>query len=520
MLTDPELLRRYAENRSEAAFAELVQRHLNFVYSVALRHVGGDAHHAKDVTQKVFADLARRAELLSRRPVLGGWLYRSAQYRAIDVVRSERRRRDREQKAEIMNAISSSPPSIDGDLLRPALDKAIGGLSDGDRDAVLLRFFEGKTFADIGASLRLTEDGARMRVDRALEKMRVALSRRGMTSTAAALAAILANQTIVAAPAGLAASVTGTAIAGSSGFSLLQLLGQAKATLGVTTALWVGGAVGLPAIGVAVYELREARRTQSALTAAAAEHAAQTGRLRALESSLRGAAQDRTELLAETDALKARLTAAAGKSDPAAEGRKLLAEFPQVRAILTAAGIPRVAERYHPFYRLANLTPLQVEQFENLTASTWADSVMVTPTGITAGTSDPAENQLRAILGDQGYEQLQNYNQMRQAYQFMDLVAAPVNMAGEPLSPGQIDRLAIVIADNSSLYRTTHDMALDHATFADALAAVDWDDVLEQAKAIFSPAQFAAAQGPLLKAQLAVAVAQARKGRAAAKTIP
>ena len=523
MLTDPELLRRYAENRSETAFTELVQRHLNFVYSVALRHVGGDSHAAQDVAQKVFVDLARRAAQLSRRSVLGGWLYRSAQFRAIDVVRSERRRRVREEKAETMNAMTSSPPSLDGNLIRPALDKAIGGLNERDRDAVLLRFFEGKAFAEIGTALRLTEDGARMRVDRALEKMRLAMARGGVTSTTAALAMLLANQTMVAAPAGLAASVTGaalasTAVAGSSALALFELFSHAKAVLGVSTAVWVGAAVGLPAIGAAVYEFREAGRDQRALATVAAEREAIATQLSALDASVREAAWERSTLQAEVKALQIRLAAAAAKRDPAAEGRKLLAEHPEVRAMLIASGTPKVAQRYHPFYRLANLTPAQIERFEYLIAATWADSLMVTPTGILPE-REPTPEQFRAILGDQGYAQLQNYDGMMQAYQFTDLVAARVSAAAEPLSAAQIDQLAIAIADSSSLYRASHLMG-DHLSFPEAMAAVDWSAVLDRAQAILSPAQWTAAQSPLLNAQVMVAVAQAGQNRASPPAMP
>src|SRR5712671_2467627 len=111
MTTEPdaELLRRYAEEKSEAAFAELVRRRVNLVYSVALRQVGGDAHLAEDVTQRVFADLARQAKQLTGHAVLSGWLYRSAQFAATDVVRAERRRRVREQEAQTMNEMSANP---------------------------------------------------------------------------------------------------------------------------------------------------------------------------------------------------------------------------------------------------------------------------------------------------------------------------------------------------------------------------------------------------------------------------
>ena len=115
MIEDSELLRRYAEERSEGAFAELVKRRVGLVYSVAVRQCGGDVHLAEDVTQKVFADLARKAAELVARPVLSGWLYRSAQFAASDVVRSERRRRAREEETHIMNDISHGGRGADGE---------------------------------------------------------------------------------------------------------------------------------------------------------------------------------------------------------------------------------------------------------------------------------------------------------------------------------------------------------------------------------------------------------------------
>jgi RNA polymerase sigma factor (sigma-70 family) len=247
MTEDAELLRRYAEERSESAFAELVQRHLGLVYSVALRQVEGDAHLAQEVTQKVFTDLARKASPLVRHPVLSGWLYRGTQFAAIDAMRSERRRRAREQEAQSMHEFAIAPDSdTDGEKLRPVLDLVMGELNDRDRDAVMLRFFEGRPFADVGQKLRLTDDAARMRVERALDKMRTLLAKRGVTSTTAALTVALANQAAVVAPAGLAATVTGAALAGTMGggaaASVATLMSMTKLQIGIIGTVALAGA--------------------------------------------------------------------------------------------------------------------------------------------------------------------------------------------------------------------------------------------------------------------------------------
>jgi RNA polymerase sigma factor (sigma-70 family) len=259
MPTDAQLLSSYADENSEAAFGELVRRHVNLVYSVALRQCGGDAHLAEDVAQRVFTDLARKARSLSGHAVLGGWLYRSAQFAASDVVRAERRRRAREQEASVMHESLSVGPTVgdaDWQKLAPVLDQAIGELAAPDRDAVVLRFFEGRPFAEIGATLRLTDDAARMRVDRALDKLRAALVRRGIRSTTAALAAALANQAVVAAPAGLGASVAGAALASAGATAAAGAVGAAsgaggwmtfmtmtKLQLGISGVLAVAGTV-------------------------------------------------------------------------------------------------------------------------------------------------------------------------------------------------------------------------------------------------------------------------------------
>jgi RNA polymerase sigma factor (sigma-70 family) len=214
MITDSELLRRYGESRCEAAFTELVHRYIDFVYSAARRQVAGDAHLARDVTQRVFIKFAQKALSLSPDVVLSGWLYTTTRYAAAKAIRTERRWRAREEKAmELLSPQEpSSPPPWQE--LQPVLDSVMHELNERDRNAVLLRYFEGRPLAEVGTKLGLSEDAARMRLGRALEKLRQLLARRGVTSTTtAALAGLLAQQTVSAAPAGLAVNVAGAALA-------------------------------------------------------------------------------------------------------------------------------------------------------------------------------------------------------------------------------------------------------------------------------------------------------------------
>ncbi len=216
MTDDAELLRRFAEEKSDAALAELVRRQVDFVYAAALRQTRGNAALAQDVAQVVFIDLARKAAALSRHEVLVGWLHTATRFVAAKAIRAERRREAREQEAVMMNETSrTEEASVDWERLQPVLDEVLGELKERERAAILLRFFEKRPFAEVGAKLSLTETAARSCVERGLEKMRPLLARRGVSSTAAALGLALSGHATAAAPAGLAASITGAALAGT-----------------------------------------------------------------------------------------------------------------------------------------------------------------------------------------------------------------------------------------------------------------------------------------------------------------
>ena len=283
--SDSELLRTYAEDGVEAAFAEIVRRHVNLVYSAALRQVNGDAHLAQEVTQLVFADLARKAAALARHQVLAGWLFTSTRYAAAKQVRGERRRQARETEAHLMQELfhdNGGAETLDWGRVRPVLDAALAELGEADRAAVLLRFFEGRDYAGVGARLGLGENAARMRVERAMDKLRGALDRRGLTSTTAALALALGNQAVMAAPAGLAATVTGAALVsaatgGGGAAAVLTFMSMTKLQLGIAgavIALGVGGlAVQMKANAALRDELAGLRGRDAGLAALTAENA-------------------------------------------------------------------------------------------------------------------------------------------------------------------------------------------------------------------------------------------------------
>jgi RNA polymerase sigma factor (sigma-70 family) len=205
--SDGDLLEEYALTRSDGAFAQLVNRHAPWVYSSALRQVGSPAA-AQDITQAVFIILARKAATLRRETVLAGWLFRAVRYAAVDILRSESRRLKREQEAVAMQLDNSFDASeADWEQVAPLLDEALASLGAKDRHAVLLRFFERKSFGEIGATLGGNENSARVRVVRAVEKLRGSLRRRGVVVSAAALSGALLSQAVQAAPPALASSL-------------------------------------------------------------------------------------------------------------------------------------------------------------------------------------------------------------------------------------------------------------------------------------------------------------------------
>ncbi len=252
MTPDCELLRQYARTRDDQAFAEVVRRNVDLVYSVARRLAGGDSHLAEDVTQGIFIDLARKAQALSQHPTLAGWLHRSTRYATLTAIRASQRRRVHEQEATTMQELTAVPSDSSWAHVRPLLDEAVDQLGQRDREAVLLRFFHGKSHQEIGAILGLSENSANKRVERALEKLRGYFAKRGVATTSVLLAEAIGTNSVQAAPAGLAANTTQTALAASTAagtlggtliLTLLYMSTKSKTVLAVIILLAIAGYV-------------------------------------------------------------------------------------------------------------------------------------------------------------------------------------------------------------------------------------------------------------------------------------
>lgn len=265
MTEDMNLVREYVHHGSEKAFAALVSRHLNLVYSVAFRHVR-NAHLAEEITQAVFVILARKAAGLGGGTIVSGWLCRTARNVSTRALLMEQRRQRREQEAYMRSSLNE-PESDPWIQIAPLLDGALADLRDRDHDAISLRFFEGKSFKDVGVALGTSEDTAKKRVSRAVEKLRVFFARRGIAVSATAVSAAIAANSVQAAPVGLAGSVTFAAVKAApvtaSTLTLIKTTLKLMAWTKLKTAIVVSAVV-LAAAGTATVAIHHAQANPEA----------------------------------------------------------------------------------------------------------------------------------------------------------------------------------------------------------------------------------------------------------------
>ena len=261
-MDDHELLRAYVQGRSQAAFREIVDRHLGMVYSAAWRMVH-DAHLAEEVAQSVFATLAQKVASVTPSQSVGGWLYNTTRHLALHAVRREQRRRQREQTAATMQTQDThSDTQRIAEFLEPAMEE----LEASERDVLVLRYLEDRSLRAVGQELGISEDAARMRVNRALEQLRTVLGRKGVATTTAILATAITANTSTAVPAGLAVTITNTALAGTAGATAALTQG-AITGMNLFNAKSVAAMVGvaiLAGTGTYVVQHREINRLRSA----------------------------------------------------------------------------------------------------------------------------------------------------------------------------------------------------------------------------------------------------------------
>jgi RNA polymerase sigma factor (sigma-70 family) len=264
--TDSQLLRAYAEHRSEPAFAELVRRHVDLVYSAASRMVC-DSHLAQDVTQAAFVALAKSATQLTNCAVLSGWLHRTAQNIAAQTVRTDVRRRARELEAVAMNELLSAEPDASWEHIAPHLDAALGELSEPDRDALLLRYFERKSAREMAQTLGISDEAAQKRVNRAVERLREFFAKRGVTVGTSGLVVVITANAVQAAPVGLAVTISTAAVLAGTAVTVTTIATQTTATtmnwLNLKSIAAITAAAIAAGTGTHLWQQREANRLRN-----------------------------------------------------------------------------------------------------------------------------------------------------------------------------------------------------------------------------------------------------------------
>lgn len=465
MSADAECLRSYSESSDQRGFTDFVQRNVNLVYSAAYRQSHGDAQLAEEITQEVFVAAARKAGPLSRHPVIAAWLFQTTRFAAVDALRAKRRRQEKE--AAVTPEENAAPQDLpEWDHVAPRLDELIASLGEGDRQAVVLRFLSDQSFAEIGAQLGISENGARMRVERALEKLRAKLARRGVTSTTAALGALIAQQAVMAAPAGLGASAAAAAMAapalglGASVLTALRLMSLAKITAGVATLVAVLG------ITAAFHEHQVARAAQQAEAAAQAEADAARARAKRSDAAALSTAKELASL--RSAAHGAHAGDAPGQDGAGSAPKSGLAavlalfqnpEFESVKALEVKA---RLDAQYGALFHSLGLSPDDLEKFKHLLVEEQMAGFesmaaakdqgidlnsdprgLVTAMAISVKTVDA---QISSLLGSSGYQQFQAYQETVPARNTSAMLQQALSYTAAPLTPEQSASLVQVLA--------------------------------------------------------------------------
>jgi RNA polymerase sigma factor (sigma-70 family) len=421
VMDDSELLREYALDHSEEAFASLVSRYVDMVYSTALRQVGNH-HQAEEVAQAVFVILARKAAALSSATVLAGWLFRTTRLTAANHLRAEIRRTRREQEAFMQSNLNEER----GDLWRevaPLLNDAIAGLRERDRNAIVLRFLQGKDYKSVAAAMGATEEAAQMRVGRALEKLRRLFAKRGVVLTATALGGVMAAHGIQAAPLGLAASVTVGALQGTTLAASTMTL--AKGTLNIMAWTKLKLAVGAGVVILLAYQYRQntvqAQRLVAAretLQGARSGFAAQESRVAELEQQANAITETRREQEQALAQLRARRAANAKAAAPGPAATRLPTTLlaatmadPAARESLREQLVGNARNRWAPVVKELKLTDDVAEKLYRITADwgmknveavvAFTEGRMAAEAAVQAGAEaeQGATNQVRSLVG-------------------------------------------------------------------------------------------------------------------------
>ncbi len=476
MTESSELLRSYASHGSESAFRVLVERYLPLVYSTALRQVGGNTTLAEEVSQDVFIVLAKKSSALGDRPTITPWLFNATRLSAVNKLRGEQRRLEREQKAYAMEQIVTGAEKIDWERTRPLLDSLLSELPHRDQDTLFMRFFEGRTFAEIGERLKIGEDGARHRSNRALDKINFLLSRRGVRSTSAVLAEVLMTQHAGAVPAGLASmttsgvfSSTAVAVGGSATSHLIfPIMNTSQIAVGSIAMLAVMG------LGSAFYVAQATRHDEASIeslrqerTALRREVGVLQGRLQSEAATLAAAQKDLDVLRASKEAPAAATTSAkpalpAARVSAPSSITELLNQVdyvlahPELRPAFVRQVVQQLSGSDKRFFKSIGLSSEQEAAIKK-EANDYANTLLNARANRIGGedfvdlfsaADEYSFSQVKRILGDDAFTQLKQFKASGRENNTADQLAAHLYFTDSPLTVQQADLLTQILVQN------------------------------------------------------------------------
>ncbi len=510
-----EFLRAFVEQGSESAFAELVRLRVSLVYFAALRQLGGDAHRAEDVTQVVFSTLASKAPSLIARTNLAGWLHTTTRYAAATARRADFVRKKYEEKAAVMpDENQPSSPDVQWERLRPLIDDVLQELDNRDREALLLRFFDDLSFADLAQTIGVSEDGARMRVNRALDRLHSRLSARGLTSATGALAAALSTQAGVQAPPALASAAIQTtavhlaaATTPASGVFFTAFMCAAK-----STSVAIAASTAVVLLGTA-WLWREHRRIEVLQS----DIMAQT-RLSAELDGLRRAVAISQAELAQLKALEASLNApraaapGVGSANPAATTAMPVLQEQEIMRLSRAAWQAEIEERYSDlfvmFTRDLGMPAVRVEQLKGLLIERRAgltdlDELFkaqdikpkdnpAAALALAREAVDLAEAPIREFLGPAFFDRYRDYERTLLERGAIEQLSRQLVHSPNALNRGQTEELIRVLAQHQTRPQTEYEQYLWLRHQRAVQLPKEVDPMFAQ---VLSPAQYTALKG-------------------------
>lgn len=445
MTDDTQLLRQFAEENSQAAFAELAERHAGWVFRAALRRTGDRADVAQEVVQQVFLSLARHASSLVSHPSVLGWLNTTARYAANHVMRAEARRK-RHEEAAARELAAGDETGPDWTAIRPLLDQALDRLPRRDSEAIVQHYFAGRSVPEIAAALGISSHGARKRVERALEKLRLVLARRGIASTGAALGSMLAAHAGGAAPAAVQAIAASAALQGVAAAQPLLALGMLH-FMSTSKSLLIAGAIGLAAVSSSfLVALREVRAT-AAYSASA--HPSPGPASQGAGPEHRPAFPDAEPAAPE----KATTQLASADLRPRDAGQDFLRRFPAARDYLKEHFRAQVSRNHALFYEMAGLTAPQIARFEQRLIDARLATLAVSPGGINFDTVSLPPAELSAIFGADGLRHWRRFERAAAANHFARELGLAVAKGAEPLTVAQMLAVLENLARHSREFR-------------------------------------------------------------------